>query len=216
MPGAGEHSQGRRRKGWHQADSHGVWRVDVELPRGTGEPRRRVSRTVEAPPPTPKQRSTNCSARSNRWPTYSPSQARRWPEWPTPQARSGGVTKLGHDRWLVGLEGEADPVSGDRRRHTKVVWGSREEAEAELALLRVRLAAGKLVSGTRDRNVSAACELYLDQAGQSGRTLSESTDRHVTASATRSWPAAARRDGYSFGTSTGSWRSRCSRCGPGR
>ena len=59
-------------------------------------------------------------------------------------------------------------MSGDRRRHTKVVWGSRNEAEAELALLRIQLTAGKLPSGTRARDVAAACESYLGQVSTEG------------------------------------------------
>ena len=43
--------------------------------------------------------------------------------------RLGAVSSLAPDRWLVGVEGAADPVSGKRRRYTRVVRGSRDEAE---------------------------------------------------------------------------------------
>ena len=154
----------------------GVWRVDVELPRKTGEPRRRLSRTVEG---SAEAAEAALAGLRHDVDSGGPRVRRaRRTGGQTGRRRkrgSGGVTKLGHDRWLVGLEGEADPVSGDRRRHTKVIWGSREEAEAELALLRVQLAAGKLVSATRERNVHAACRLYLEQAGTERSTVR--TDR---------------------------------------
>lgn len=59
---------------------------------------------------------------------------------PTTSSRrrgSGSIHALGPDRWLVGVEGPADPVTGDRRRYTKVVRGPRELAEVTLAQLKV-------------------------------------------------------------------------------
>ena len=162
----------RRRRGGVRAVRAGVWRVDVELPRKAGEPRRRVSRTVEG---TEAEAESALAALQAEVASDGPS-ARRARRGGGQRGRrrkrgSGGVTKLGHDKWLVGLEGDSDPVTGDRRRHTKVVWGSREEAEAELALMRVRLASGKLTSATRARDISAACELYLDQVGTERSTV---------------------------------------------
>jgi len=152
-------AEGGRRKGGVKAVREGVWRVDVELPREAGEPRRRVSKTVKG---SEQDAEAALAALRHDVEQGGPS-ARRAKRSGGPRGRrrqrgSGGVTKLGHDRWLIGLEGETDPVSGDRRRHTKVVWGSRDEAEAELALLRTQLTAGKLPSGTRARDVAAACE----------------------------------------------------------
>ena len=165
-------AEGGRRRGGVKAVREGVWRVDVELPRQAGEPRRRVSKTVKG---SEQDAEAALAALQHDVETGGPS-ARRAKRSGGPRGRrrqrgSGGLTKLGHDRWLIGLEGETDPVSGDRRRHTKVVWGSRDEAEAELALLRIQLTAGKLPSGTRARDVAAACESYLGQVGTERSTV---------------------------------------------
>lgn len=90
--------------------------------------------------------------------------------------RSGGVSGLGPSRWLVGVEGEAHPITGKRRRgHTRVVVGQREQAEVELARLKLTSADGLLPSGTRARIVRAACEVYLGEARTELQTLR--TDR---------------------------------------
>ena len=173
----------------------GVWRVDVEVPRGTGEPRRRVSRTVvgseaDAEP------ALDSAARGLKGGPRTRRAGARAAGVAGDEARVRGVTRLGHDRWLVGLEGDADPVSGDRRRHTKVVWGSREEAEAEWPT-EIASGGGELGAAPRPGR-SRGVPLYLDQAGTERSTVR--IDRSAcNRSVTRSWPAAARWDGYSSG-----------------
>lgn len=148
----------------------GVWRVDVELPRKAGEPRRRVSRTVKGSEADaeaaleqlkrdvaagklgahePKRRGQPQSGRTHT--------ARRR------QGGSGGISELAHDHWLVGVEAPPDPVSGARRRYTKVVRGTREQAEAMLARLRLDVGQGKVPIATNARDIRAACKVYLEE-----------------------------------------------------
>ena len=68
---------------------------------------------------------------------------------------------LAPDRWLVGIEGAVDPVTGRRRRHTTVVNGTREQAEVALARLKLMDADEVKQSATNARTVRAACQLYL-------------------------------------------------------
>lgn len=75
----------------------------------------------------------------------------------------------------MGVEAEPDPVSGARRRHTKVVRGSRDEAEVALARLKVSVDGGEAPTATRARTVRAACELYLSEARTELQT--QRTDR---------------------------------------
>ena len=63
--------------------------------------------------------------------------------------RSGAVTKLGPNRWLIGVEGSRDPITGARRRHTQVVRGSKADAEVALARLKLRANDAVLERGTR-------------------------------------------------------------------
>jgi hypothetical protein len=78
--------------------------------------------------------------------------------------RSGAITRLAPDRWLIGVEGEQDPVTGERRRHTRVAQGDREQAEIALARLQLLKADQLLHRSTGARSVLAACELYLREA----------------------------------------------------
>src|SRR5712691_6400663 len=81
---------------------------------------------------------------------------------------SGGVVAIREGVWRVDVEIKRDPVTGHRRRVSRRVYGTREEAEVALARLRVadhetRLAIG----GTSARSVDAVFELY-QQAVQAG------------------------------------------------
>lgn len=149
-----------RRRGGLKVVRDGVWRVDVELPRVEGEPRRRVSRTVSGSIDdagrvldelTRQVADGATSKRARR--TVAPRSARA--------RSSGAVSSLGPDRWLVGVEGPADPMSGKRRRYTRVVRGNRDEAEVALARLKLTVDGGEVPTGTHARNVRAACDLYL-------------------------------------------------------
>ena len=175
MPETPHVSDSSRRQGGLKPIREGFWRVDVELPRSPSEPRRRVSRTVEGtraeaevvldeltrsvaggvlPAARPAKRQGTVKARSRR---------------------SGAITQLGHDRWLVGVEGPVDPVTGQRRRYTKTVRGSRDLAEVALARLKLLLENGERPVATSARNVKAACDLYLSETRTESQTIR--TDR---------------------------------------
>jgi integrase len=161
-----------RRKGGLKPVREGVWRIDVELPRAPGERRRRVSRTIvgsqdeagaaledlvgrvhELAPKAPPAKRTSTGAKARR------------------TQRSGAITRLGIDRWLVGVEGPPDAVSGQRRRYTRTVRGDREQAEVTLAALKLALDGGAVPIATRAKTVRAACDLYLSEARTESQTL---------------------------------------------
>ncbi len=73
------------------------------------------------------------------------------------------------------MEGNPDPLTGKRRRHTEVVRGSREQAEVALARLKLAVESGTLPTTTRAKTVRAACDLYLDEARTELQT--QRTDR---------------------------------------
>src|SRR4051794_7471399 len=93
-----------RRVGGVRLVREGVWRVDVELPRKAGEPRRRLSRTVEGTAEVAEaalaalHRDVDGGGPRVRRATRTGGQTGR-----RRKRGSGGVTKLAHDRWLVGL-----------------------------------------------------------------------------------------------------------------
>ncbi|HXW78141.1 MAG TPA: hypothetical protein VEJ84_01515, partial [Acidimicrobiales bacterium] len=75
---------------------------------------------------------------------------------------SGGVFAVRDGVWRVDVEVARDPVSGRRRRVSRYVHGTRDDAEVALARLRVadhekRLPRG----GTNARSIAAAFQLYL-------------------------------------------------------
>ena len=61
------------------------------------------------------------------------------------RAAMGAIQRLGKDHYKVSIEGERTP-EGRRTRKTKTVRGTREQAEAVLA--RMKLDAGKQVDGS--------------------------------------------------------------------
>ncbi len=74
---------------------------------------------------------------------------------------SGGVFAVRHGVWRVDVEIGRDPVTGQRRRVSRTIHGTRDEAEIALARLKVadhekRLATG----GTNARSVAAVFQLY--------------------------------------------------------
>ena len=88
---------------------------------------------------------------------------------------SGSISALGPDRWLVGVEGPPDPVTGERRRYTKVVRGERSAAEVAVAHLRLTVDRGEAIVATNARTVEAACSLYLSETRTESQTVR--TDR---------------------------------------
>lgn len=161
-----------RRRGGIAAKGPGLWRVDAELPRGDG-PRRRVSKTVRGSLADAEAALAVLMAQVARN-EVSPRRTKKGRQLVRPK-RSGAVTLLGPDRWLVGIEGDPDPVSGKRQRRTRVVRGSREDAEIALAHLKLTDAEGVVPGGTGARTVRAACDLYLREARTELQT--QRTDR---------------------------------------
>jgi integrase len=107
--------------------------------------------------------------------------------------QSGAITRLGVDRWLVGVEGPPDSVTAQRRRHTRTVRGTREQAEVALASLKLALEGGAVPIATRAKTVRLACDLYLVEA----RT--ESQTRRTDSSACRRICATVLPGGTLFG-----------------
>jgi hypothetical protein len=74
---------------------------------------------------------------------------------------SGGIFPIREGVWRVDVEVARDPITGRRRRASRTVVGTRDDAEVALARLKVadherRLPAG----GTKARSVRAAFQLY--------------------------------------------------------
>jgi integrase len=153
----------------------GVWRVDTEMPRLAGESRRRVSRTVNGTEADARVALASLveAVRSGAA-TSSDRKTRRSSTSPRKRG-SGSIQALGPNRWIVGVEGGPDPVSGERRRYTKVVRGSKETADVALAHLKLTVDRGEVVIATNARSVAAACEMYLAEARTESQTIR--TDR---------------------------------------
>ena len=174
MPELASEEDSLRRQGGLKPIREGFWRVDVELPRSPSEPRRRVSRTVEG---------TRAEAevvlaeltRSVEGGGSAPPRPKREGKVKARSRRSGAISQLGHDRWLVGVEGPPDQVTGQRRRYTKTVRGSRDLAEVALARLKLLIENGERPVATSARNVKAACDLYLSETRTESQTIR--TDR---------------------------------------
>jgi integrase len=74
---------------------------------------------------------------------------------------SGGIIQVRDGLWRVDIEAKRDPVTGARRRISRQVRGTREEAELALAKLRVADHEQRLPPrGTNARSVGAVFQLY--------------------------------------------------------
>ncbi len=81
---------------------------------------------------------------------------------------SGGVIPIRDGAWRVDVEVGRDPVTGSRRRVSRTVRGTREDAEVALARLKVADHERRLpTGGTKARSVRAAFQVYL-QAVEAG------------------------------------------------
>lgn len=111
---------------------------------------------------------------------------------------TGGIVAIRDGVWRVDVEVKRDPVTGQRRRVSRTVYGTREEAEVTLAKLRVAGHENRLVTGgTRARNVDAVFEIYK-RAVQAGVVeLAPSTAITVRGACKRM--ADTRIDGRRFG-----------------
>ena len=167
-----------RRVGGLKLVRDGVRRVDVQLPRGGDEPRRRVSRTVKGTSEVAERalagsarsldRSRQRKARHVRW-THGVRRARslqgktvrgRVATRTGPMARgSRGRSGPGHR--------EASPPYADSAR-------TGEQAEVELADS-ITVDGGELPVSTSARTLRAACDLYLLEARTESQT--QRTDR---------------------------------------
>jgi len=82
---------------------------------------------------------------------------------------SGGVYPVRDDVWRVDVEARRDPETGRRRRSSKYVYGSREDAELALANLRVNASQQRRpVPRSKRRSMRTVFELYLGDA-QAGK-----------------------------------------------
>lgn len=84
---------------------------------------------------------------------------------PRREKGSGGLTLVRPGVWRVDIEYARDPVTGRRRRVSRTVQGTRRDAEAALARLRVADVEKRLPrGGTSAKSVRAAFDLYLEAA----------------------------------------------------
>ena len=162
-----------RRGGIKQIREHG-WRVDVELPRDPFGRRRRVSKTVAGTFDDAEAALEKPRAEVDGM-TTAPTTRRRRPGAPNRARQYGAMLQLSPDRWLVGVEGPPDPMSGDRRGHTRTVRGPRDQAEVTLARLKLEVDSGEVLVGTQARTLQAACDTYLVEARTESQTVR--TDR---------------------------------------
>lgn len=117
--------------------------------------------------------------RSGRPPQTPPRRQRRSPA--TVQRRlrprgTGGVIAVREGVWRIDVEAPRDPETGRRRRSSRFVYGTREEAELALAQLRVAAHQRRLPTGkSRPRSVRKVLEAYVAEAEAGRIELSPST-----------------------------------------
>ncbi|MHB1923619.1 MAG: hypothetical protein ACYCSJ_02905, partial [Acidimicrobiales bacterium] len=92
---------------------------------------------------------------------------------------SGGIVPVREGVWRVDLEVSRDPVTGLRRRVSRTIQGSREDAEVALARLKVADHEKRLPVGTNARSVAAALQLYRQSVASGAIELAPSTANTV-------------------------------------
>lgn len=113
---------------------------------------------------------------------------------------SGGVFAVRDGVWRVDVEIARDPVSGHRRRVSRTIHGTREEAELALARLKVADHEKRLpTGGTNARSVAAVFQLYRQAIDAGLIELAPSTVATVR-SATKVMAAVHLPDGREFGS----------------
>ena len=80
------------------------------------------------------------------------------------RSAKGSITKLGANRWRVSVEAAPDPKSGKRRRVTKVVRGSKKQAEETKLRMLVEQGADVVDSSIPLREYVDACYIPAKQA----------------------------------------------------
>ena len=112
---------------------------------------------------------------------------------------SGGITQVAEQTWKVDIELPRDAVTGRRRRVSRTVKGTREEAELTLARLKVAGHQKRLPSGgTNARSVGGALDNYIEAANSGSLELSPKTVT-TTRSAIRVMKDMELADGRRFG-----------------
>ncbi len=107
---------------------------------------------------------------------------------------------MGEQVWRVDVELPRDSVTGRRRRVSRTLRGTREEAELTLARLKVAGHEKRLPSGgTNARSVSAALDLYLETAESGSLELAPRTVT-TSRSAVNVMRSMELSDGRTFGT----------------
>lgn len=112
---------------------------------------------------------------------------------------SGGVLPVSTGVWRVDVEVGRDPVTGRRRRVSRTVRGSREDAELALARLRVADHERRLQTGkTSARCVEAVLQQYLAAVESGTIEMAKSTVR-TCRSAAATMIRTELSDGHQFG-----------------
>ena len=113
---------------------------------------------------------------------------------------SGGVFAVRDGVWRVDVEIGRDPVTGRRRRVSRTIHGTREDAEIALARLKVADHEKRLpTGGTNARSVAAVFQLYKQAVDAGLIELAPSTIATVR-SATKIMAVVQLADGRQFGT----------------
>lgn len=112
---------------------------------------------------------------------------------------SGGVLAVRTGVWRIDVEAPRDPETGKRRRSSRFVYGTREEAELALAQLRVVAHQRRLPAGrARPRSVRAVLDAYVKEA-ESGRIELAPSTVVTSRSASRTMAETRLSDGTPFG-----------------
>ena len=125
------------------------------------------------------------------------------PTTPKPRARrqrgSGGLTQIRPGVWRVDFDIAPDPITARRRRLSREIQGSRQDAEQALARLRIAHAERRLpAGGTGARTVSEALQAYMT-AVEEGRIDLAPRTVLTTRSAINTMTATILVDGRTFG-----------------
>lgn len=153
------------------------------------------SGVAERPPGPDEDRAQRDPKKTSRRPAGAPAAPRRRLR---PRG-SGGVLPVRDGVWRVDVEAPRDPETGRRRRTSRFVDGTREEAELALAQLRVAAHQRRLPTGkARPRSARAVLEAYVREA-ESGRIELAPSTVVTTRSASKTMAETRLSDGTMFG-----------------
>jgi integrase len=97
---------------------------------------------------------------------------------------SGYIRPVGSDRWQVMFDVSPDPVTGRRRRRSRTISGTRDDAVAELARIQQELSDGLWIDDGTMR-LTDFTELFIDARRRRWRPTTESWYRQKLAYATK-------------------------------